>query len=150
MLFYHENRELITARLHRFNLFKRLESSVFSFGETLRRLIERIDNYIDAISRSTSGEVSLEGEEFIDEDITLDYKYEIKVEHLIAGDFLQDLYFDKKILDNLYGSVLKVLNDKRDKYCLCDRFWKPKNNCIFLHIQKLEKNCLKKNILMFL
>lgn len=115
VLFYHENRELITARLHRFNLFKRLESSVFSFGETLRRLIERIDNYIDAISRSTSGEVSLEGEEFIDEDITLDYKYEIKVEHLIAGDFLQDLYYDKEILDNLYGSVLKVLNDKRDE-----------------------------------
>lgn len=45
----------------------------------------------------------------------MNYKYEIKVEHLIAGDFLQDLYFDKEILDNLYGSVLKVLNDKRDE-----------------------------------
>ncbi|OCZ51090.1 helicase-related protein [Dehalobacter sp. TeCB1] len=115
VLFYHENRELITAQLHRFNLFKRLESSVFAFGETIRRLIARIDSYIEAISRCNSGEVSLEGEEFIDEDVTLDYKYEIKVEHLITGDFLQDLYYDKEILDSLYSNVLKVLNDKRDE-----------------------------------
>ena len=35
--------------LHRFNLFKRLESSVFAFSETIRRLLERIDTYIEAI-----------------------------------------------------------------------------------------------------
>ena len=35
-----------------FNLFKRLESSVYSFGETIRRLIERINGYIDAIEKS--------------------------------------------------------------------------------------------------
>mgnify|MGYP000273201279 CR=1 FL=1 len=29
--------------LHRFNLFKRLESSVYSFEETLRRLLEKIE-----------------------------------------------------------------------------------------------------------
>ncbi len=115
VLFYHENRELITARLHRFNLFKRLESSVFAFGETIRRLIARIDSYIEAISKSNSGEVSLEGEEFIDEDVTLDYKYEINVEHLIAGDYLQDLYYDKGILEKLYNDVLIILNNKRDE-----------------------------------
>lgn len=114
VVFYHENRELIAARLHRFNLFKRLESSVFAFKETIRRLIDRIDSYINTISQCKSGEVELEGEEYIEDDTTLDYKYEIKVEHLIAGDFLEDLYYDKEILDTLYKNVLEVLDGKRD------------------------------------
>ena len=32
--------------MHRFNLFKRLDSSVYAFGETIRRLKEKIDNRI--------------------------------------------------------------------------------------------------------
>lgn len=114
ILFFHEQREQITKTLHRFNLFKRLESSVFAFGETIRRLIERINSYIDAISRSGLGDVSLDGDEFIDEDITLDYKYEINVEHLIKGDFLTDLYYDKAILDKLFQAVQTVLGENRD------------------------------------
>lgn len=114
VLFYHESRELITAKLHRFNLFKRLESSVYSFGETIRRLIARIDSYIDVISRHESGEVSLEGEDVLDDGSTLDYKYEIKVEHLLTADFLEDLYYDKGILDRLYEDVLTILNNRRD------------------------------------
>jgi SNF2 family DNA or RNA helicase len=114
VLFYHESRELITAKLHRFNLFKRLESSVFSFGETIRRLIARIDSYIDVISRCHAGDVELAGEEYTEEDVTLDYKYEIKVEHLLAADFLEDLYYDKGILEELYRDVSEVLNGKRD------------------------------------
>jgi superfamily II DNA or RNA helicase len=114
VLFYHESRELITAKLHRFNLFKRLESSVYSFGETIRRLIARIDSYIDVISRHESGEVSLEGEDVLDDGSTLDYKYEIKVEHLLTADFLEDLYYDKSILDRLYEDVLTILNNRRD------------------------------------
>ncbi|WP_281885864.1 helicase-related protein [Paenibacillus sp. YYML68] len=114
VLFYHESRELITAKLHRFNLFKRLESSVFSFGETIRRLISRIDGYIDVISRHESGDVSLEGEEVLDDGTTLDYKYEIKVEHLLTADFLEDLFYDKSILDRLYDDVMTVLNNRRD------------------------------------
>lgn len=114
VLFYHESRELITAKLHRFNLFKRLESSVFAFGETIKRLIARIDSYIDVISRCHAGDVELTGEEYTEEDVTLDYKYEIKVEHLLAADFLEDLYYDKGILEELYRDVLEVLNGKRD------------------------------------
>lgn len=113
VVFYHENREMIAARLHRFNLFKRLESSTFAFAETIRRLIARIDSYIDTISRK-SEEVELEGEEINEDDTTLNYKYEIKVEHLMVGDYLEDLYYDKEILDGLYKNVLEVLNGKRD------------------------------------
>lgn len=115
VLFYHESRELITAKLHRFNLFKRLESSVYSFGETIRRLIARIDSYIEVISNYNSGNFILEGEEILEEDdITLDYKYDIKVEHLLAADFLEDLYYDKNILDQLYSHVLEILEERRD------------------------------------
>jgi ERCC4-related helicase len=114
VLFYHEQRELITAKLHRFNLFKRLESSVFSFGETIRRLIGRIDNYIEAITLHESGEVALDSEELLDDESTLDYKYEIKIEHLLTADFLDDLYYDKRILDRLYQQVQQVLEDQRD------------------------------------
>ncbi|ABZ85515.1 snf2 family RNA helicase [Heliomicrobium modesticaldum Ice1] len=114
VLFYHESRELINARLHRFNLFKRLESSVFAFSETIRRLLARINDYIDAISRSQSGDVQLEGEDYSEEDVVLNYKYEIKVEHLIAADFLEDLYYDKNILEGLYSKAQQLLNEKRD------------------------------------
>ncbi len=53
--------------LHRFNLFKRLESSVFAFSETIRRLLERIDTYIEAI------ESNLEKVEVIEEDAENDF-----------------------------------------------------------------------------
>lgn len=114
VVFFHETRELSTARLHRFNLFKRLESSTFAFAETIRRLIARIDSYIEVLSRSSSGNVELESDDIMDDDEVLDYKYEIKVEHLIIGDFLDDLYYDKGILDGIYKDVLEILNGKRD------------------------------------
>ncbi|MCQ2011178.1 SNF2-related protein [Sporolactobacillus sp. STSJ-5] len=114
VVFYHENRELIAARLHRFNLFKRLESSTFAFKETIRRLIARIDSYIATLSESKTGKVELEGEKITEDDMTLDYKYEIKVEHLLVGDFLEDLYYDKGILDNLYKDIEEVLHGTRD------------------------------------
>jgi hypothetical protein len=51
VIFNHEEREVITANLHKFNLFKRLESSVYSFGETIRRLIDRIDRAIEQLEK---------------------------------------------------------------------------------------------------
>lgn len=110
-----ELRESGTKTLHRFNLFKRLESSVYSFGETIRRLIERIDGYISAIENSDKNKlIEITTEEIEDEDI-LDYKYEVKIEHLNKGNFLNDLYYDKNILDKLYSDVLKILNNDRDE-----------------------------------
>ena len=49
--------------LHRFNLFKRLESSVYSFEETLRRLLERIERTEDLL-RKGSGLVDEEETDF--------------------------------------------------------------------------------------
>lgn len=113
-IFYQENRELMVKTLHRFNLFKRLESSVFSFGATIRRLCERIDSLIALLTKK-EGALSQEGfDEDIDDEI-LDYKLEIKIAHLNINDYLQDLYYDKDILEKLLLDVETVLREGRDK-----------------------------------
>ncbi len=115
VLLSNELRESGTKTLHRFNLFKRLESSVYSFGETIRRLMERINNYIEVIEKSSNDEnFEINAEEIEDEE-TLDYKYEIKVKHLNKGNFLNDLYYDLYILEKLYKDISKVLEEGRDK-----------------------------------
>ena len=114
VLLSNELRESGTKTLHRFNLFKRLESSVYSFGETIRRLIERINGYIDAIEKSENNK-TLESELDDEEDIVLNYKFEVKVEHLNKGNFLNDLYYDKSILEKLYKEVTIILRDERDE-----------------------------------
>lgn len=116
VIFYHEQRELITANLHRFNLFKRLESSVFAFGETIRRLIERIDRYIEVLLKSSSEKIEIDANENLDdEDFTLEYKYEINVNHLLKQHFMEDLLYDRNILENIMKDVREILDNKRDK-----------------------------------
>lgn len=98
--------------LHRFNLFKRLESSVFSFGETIKRLLERIDSYIETL------ESNIDSVDLIEDDIedeVLEYKYEIKIDHLNKIDFLEDLYMDKEILEDIYKESETILKEQRDK-----------------------------------
>lgn len=113
VIFTQENREVITTTLHRFNLFKRLESSVYAFGETIGRLIDRIDKAIAQLE-SVDPDKTLEVDELDAEDDFLDYKYEINVNHLNTADFLADLYYDKEILDGLYSDIRRVLDEKRD------------------------------------
>ena len=113
VIFTHETREIITATLHRFNLFKRLESSVYSFGETIGRLIDRIDKAIAQLENIDPDKI-IEVEEIDDDDDFLDYKYEINVNHLNAADFLNDLYYDREILGMVNYDVRSILDEKRD------------------------------------
>jgi ERCC4-related helicase len=113
VIFTQETREINTTTLHRFNLFKRLESSVYAFGETIGRLIARIEKAITQL-KNVDQDKMLEVNEFDEEDDFLDYKYEINVKHLNAADFLVDLYYDKEILDGLNRDIRCVLDDKRD------------------------------------
>lgn len=132
IIFSHEDREFLTAKMHRFNLFKRLDSSVFAFGETIRRLKERIEGYINLLDNSKNKDVKLDDsvgsldsalptninemeDDFLENDEpALDYKYIIKVKHLKIKDYLTDLYYDKMVLDELYDEVKTVLHEKRD------------------------------------
>ena len=103
--------------LHRFNLFKRLESSVYSFEETLRRLLERIERTEQLLLKG-SGNVSEEDEDFDDndsEDVYTEGKYEIDVKHLRVDDYLEDLASDKYIIAEIHKSARRILDEQRDQ-----------------------------------
>lgn len=120
IIFSHEDREFLTAKMHRFNLFKRLDSSVFAFGETIRRLKERIEAYIDLLEENLDVDLpeidsgTEEGDFLENDEPALDYKYIIKVRHLNVHDFLTDLYYDKTVLDDIYNEVQIILKEERD------------------------------------
>lgn len=99
--------------LHRFNLFKRLESSVYSFSETLRRLLERINRTISILE---NGElVDEELGEFDEEYSYIEGKYEIEARHLRVVDYLNDLESDKVIIEKIFAEAIFILNNDRDK-----------------------------------
>ena len=112
-IFTQAARENTTKILHMFNLFKRLESSVYSFDETLRKLSERIDNCISLLNNHSD---AITSDEYSDDDEdSLDYKLDIKVAHLKIPEFLNALTFDKQIVDSLRGQAAEILNNGRDK-----------------------------------
>lgn len=98
--------------MHRFNLFKRLESSVYSFAETIRRLIEKIDRTIEILNGGglVDEETSIADEEYE----YLEGKYEINVSHLHREDFLYDLEGDRIILEKIYDDAKCILEENRD------------------------------------
>ena len=103
--------------LHRFNLFKRLESSVYSFEETLRRLLEKIERTEQLLLKGM-GNVSEEDADFGEddlEDVYIEGKYEIDVRHLRIDDYLEDLASDKCIIAEIHKSAKKVLDEDRDQ-----------------------------------
>ena len=116
--FYQEDREINSLKLHKFNIYKRMESSVYSFSETLKRMLNKINGFIDKLEGS-SKDALIDGAAIdenidIEEDDILDYKYEIKVEHLDKKLYLLDLYDDKKTLELIIEQTEKVLGEKRD------------------------------------
>ena len=100
--------------LHRFNLFKRLESSVYSFEETLGRLLERIERTEDLL-RKGAGLVDEEETDFDDEDVYIEGKYEIDVKHLRVEDYLEDLASDKAIVRKIHKNARQILDEHRDQ-----------------------------------
>ena len=103
--------------LHRFNLFKRLESSVFSFEETLRRLLERIERTEQLLLKG-SGEVDQEDADFDDsgdDGVYIEGKYEIDVRDLRIDDYLEDLASDKYIIAEIHKNARKILEEERDR-----------------------------------
>ncbi len=100
--------------LHRFNLFKRLESSVYSFEETLRRLLVRIERTEQLLLRG-SGQLDEENGELEDEELYLEGKYEIDVKHLRVDDYLDDLTSDKYIIQQIHKNAKRILDERRDQ-----------------------------------
>lgn len=128
--------------LHRFNLFKRLESSVFSFEETLRRLIERIDRTIKVLEMG-GGYVDEETGEIEDEELYLEGKYEIDVKHLRIVDYLNDLEGDKLILEKVSEEAKTILESNRDQKI------KDLQDIIIYKITKMPYNEGNRKVLIF-
>ena len=131
--------------LHRFNLFKRLESSVYSFAETLKRMLERIDRTIDLLQKG--GQIDEELEVFDEEESLeasyIEGKYQIEVQHLRVGAYIEDLMSDKIILEEIYKSAKKILNEDRDKKI------KELEKLVFNKIENTPYNQGNKKIIIF-
>ena len=112
VLFNHEDREFYTAKMHRFNLFKRLDSSVMAFHMTLTRLKEKINNFIHALQ---DNEQDLTYE--LDDDeagATLEYKYDLQVAHLKREEYLSDLHTDLFLIEQILKETQTIIDEKRD------------------------------------
>lgn len=113
-VYVQDARENMLKAMQLFNLFKRLESSVFAFDKSLERLDNRIGIFIDTLEKSEkleTGELdSFEG----DEELSLDYKLDIKANHLQKEEYLRDLYLDKAVIAKLREDTAKILNGNRD------------------------------------
>lgn len=113
VVFTQEGRENTTKILQMFNLFKRLESSVYAFCQTLKRQNGRIDNYISLLKGNAT---ELTDEVYSDdEETSLDYKLDIKVAHLDKQAYLNDLYLDKSIIETLINQAEEILENHRDE-----------------------------------
>ena len=113
VIFTQEGRDNTTRILQMFNLFKRLESSVYAFEQTLSKQNERINKYIALLQGDSD---VLADESYYDEEETaLDYKLDIKVAHLDKARYLEDLYFDKQIIERLREQALSILSSGRDE-----------------------------------
>lgn len=99
--------------LHRFNLFKRLESSVYSFAETLRRLLEKIQRTESILLKG--GTINEETGEYEDDELFLEGKYEIDVNHLYIADYLHDLESDRYIIEKIFEDAKTILESERDQ-----------------------------------
>lgn len=113
--FYQEDREINSLKLHKFNIYKRMESSVYSFSETLKRMLNKVNSFINKLenfSENTQLDNYELNEEF--EDDVLDYKYTIKVDHIDKKLYLLDLYDDKVNLEKILRQTEKILSEKRD------------------------------------
>lgn len=113
VIFNQEQRDNTTKILQMFNLFKRLESSVYAFEQTLSKQNARIDRYIELIKGNSE---SISDESYYDdEETSLEYKLDIKVAHLDKEKYLEDLYFDKQIVARLREQADEILKGGRDE-----------------------------------
>ena len=115
-IFDQADREKMIKAMQLFNLFKRLESSVFAFDKTLERLDNRISDFINKLEKSIQDNIEtseLDIDEG-DEELSLDYKLDIKVNHLRKAEYLNDLYLDKAIISKLRNDTSVVLKNSRD------------------------------------
>ena len=113
VIFNQEQRDNTTKILQMFNLFKRLESSVYAFEQTLSKQSARIDRYIELLS--ANGDAITDESYEDDEEASLEYKLDIKIAHLDKERYIEDLLFDKHIVEHLREQARTILDGGRDE-----------------------------------
>ncbi len=115
--FFQENRETSVKTLYRFNLLKRLESSVYAFGETVDRLLERIETLAGQLRAPSGKEIEDEilGIEEEDDDIPTIGKLKIKLEHIEVKDYLYSLEYDREQLLTIQAEIRRIIDENRDE-----------------------------------
>lgn len=136
--FKQRDRETSLRMLMRTNLLKRLESSVYAFRLTVGRILDNISQTIDQIEEFKSkGSVEFNNRT-ISEDFDLDDqnqdlltsgKIRIELRDMDYKSWLDDLKYDKEILEGLLDSVSVITPEADEKLLvLCDEVRKKINN----------------------
>lgn len=118
-IFKQTDREQSLIGLMRVGLLKRMESSIYSFGMTIAKLLKKIDYLIKEIEKNnvTYGEeisildIDLEDEEF--DEFLIGNKVKVLLRDIDRIRWKQDLEEDRKKLEVLIKEAAKVTN-KRD------------------------------------
>ncbi len=116
--FNQQDREYYLIGMMRVNFLKRLESSIFSFKETLQRTVNKIKNLEEKLTQREK-EIELQAtndlqEELENTDSTFEWgKLSFKSQHLDIKNWLADLKQDEQQLNNLLEEVKKVAVDSK-------------------------------------
>lgn len=116
VFFKQSDREQGVRRLMSINLMKRMESSVYSFNQTLSRIIYRIDKTIEHIDlfekQKSNYELTADFSEFeeMDEDydVVIGSKVNISLKDMDYRSWRNDLKADSVILKHLYAETNKI------------------------------------------
>ena len=124
--FTQEDRENYLIGMMKMNFLKRLESSIYSFGITLDRTIQKIENLQTKITEFQMNQVGNpdfeidedipedeQEEDFDDLDWQVGKKLKFDLKDLLLDEWLEDLENDRQALSNLYNTAVAV-NQKRD------------------------------------
>ena len=112
--FKQADRERAIVNLMRVNILKRLESSVNSFGLTVRRILDQIDRTLELLDSGKDyeyDEETIEDDEF--EEAEIGGKIKIKVSDIDKLKMRQELVEDKDSLELIY-SVAKDVTPEKD------------------------------------
>ncbi|ACB83959.1 helicase-related protein [Natranaerobius thermophilus] len=118
-IFKQADREQALVNLMRVNILKRMESSINSFGLTVSKLLQQIDNILEKIERNNfdyEEDLSIEDIEVDDdayEDLLIGSKIKVLLQDLDLIRLKEDLEDDKSILEELLIEAFKI-NEERD------------------------------------
>ena len=143
------DREQALAKLIRANLFKRLESSIYSFGSTLDRMVGGIEDILEKIKEHQAGNVEMPSiTDFDDENLESAFdeqavgtKTKILIGDMDLVKWSQALNEDLETLKELQTVTHRVTPEKDDKLMDLEKILK--------HKYEHPINCNNKKVIIF-